>query len=131
MKKHYLIYIIISLLFLWAQKNYAQMRGINFQAVAIDDTEANIAGLDITSAPIENKAIKVRFTILDSGATGNILYVETHTTYTDQYGLFSVVIGDGTVGSASPFQKLVDLPWSTATQFLKVEIDIHNNGAFK
>jgi hypothetical protein len=83
MRKIYLIFLLFLSLFLY-QKGYAQMRGINFQAVAIDDDVAPIAGVDITGTPLDNRTISVRFTILDASPTGSILYQEVHTTNTDQ-----------------------------------------------
>jgi hypothetical protein len=74
---------------------FAQLRGINYQAIAIDDNGQAIAGIDINGQPIDNQTISVRFSILSGSATGSVLYQETHTTNTDQYGLLSLIIPIG------------------------------------
>src|ERR1035437_5598089 len=128
-------FIIISVLFftplLWkGAEAFAQLRGINYQAVAIDENGNQIPGTDLNGIA-NNNTIAVRFSILSASPTGAILYQETHTTNTDQYGLFSLIIGDGTATNAGQYQHIIDLPWLAANQFLKVEIDIKNNGNFK
>src|ERR1035437_2776151 len=122
----------ISLLFLFSsQFGFAQLKGINYQAVAIDENGVEVVGVDNTGQPINNKTIAVRFSILSGGANGAILYQETHTTNTDLYGLFSLVIGTGNATNAGQYQHLDSLPWAAANQFLKVEIDIKNSGDYK
>src|ERR1035437_9710874 len=130
MRKIRLIFII-SLLLSFCQMGFAQLRGINYQAVAIDENGVAIAGVDLNGQPINNAAISVRFSILSGSSAGAILYQVTYTTNTDQYGLFSLIIGDGNVTGAGQYQHLIDVPWAAANQFLKVEIDIYNKGDFK
>lgn len=114
-----------------SQIGFAQLRGINYQAVAIDENGKEIVGMDLTGQSIQNKTIAVRFSILIGSSSGTVLYQETHTTGTDHYGLFSLIIGDGTVSNAGQYQLMIDIPWSAANQFLKVEIDIKNDGNYK
>ncbi len=111
--------------------SFAQLRGINYQAVAIDENGKEIVGMDLSGQAIHNKTIAVRFSILSESSIGTVLYQEAHTTNTDRYGLFSLIIGDGTVTSLGQYQFLIDIPWSTAKQFLKVEIDIKNTDDYK
>jgi hypothetical protein len=125
-----IIFFFIAFL-AFSSKNYAQLRGVNYQAVAIDENGQEVPGVDISGQPLSNNTIAVRFSILSGGATGSVLYQETQTTSTDLHGLFSVVIGDGTVSSAGTYALMINIPWAAANQFLKVEIDIHNNGNFK
>ena len=68
------------------QQSFAQLRGINYQAVAIDANGKEIAGMDNTGQPLAEKTIGVKFTILGGGQNGTNLYQETHITNTDQYG---------------------------------------------
>ncbi|MCK5539198.1 MAG: hypothetical protein KAI79_20415, partial [Bacteroidales bacterium] len=133
MKKHTIIYL--SLLFvLISQVMLAQqignLEGINYQAVAIDENGKEIVGMDITGKPLYEKTIGVRFTIL-KGSDGPILYQETHTALTDQYGLFSLVIGHGVLTGEGMYDILMDIPWIDADQFLKVELAIFNDGNFQ
>ena len=110
----------------------AQLRGINYQAVAIDENGKEIPGTNISGQIIHANTIGVRFSVLSGSTTGALLYQETHIANTDQYGLFSLIIGDGgTVSGVGQYQNLIDIPWSTANQFLKVEIAIKNDGDYK
>lgn len=124
-------FFIIAFCIICVPTAFAQLRGFNYQAVAIDENGVEIVGMDINGQAINNKTIGVRFSILDGSSAGPVLYQETHAAVTDQYGLFSLIIGDGTLTSFGQFQLLVDIPWATANQFLKVEIDIKNGGDYK
>src|ERR1019366_858417 len=121
----------LGIFLLISQIGFSQLRGINYQAVAIDEQGLEIAGMDINGQAIHDKTIAVRFSILSVGASGAVLYQETHTTNTDPHGLFSLIIGDGIVTGGGQYIHLIDIPWSTANQFLKVEVDIKNDGNFK
>ncbi|RED50567.1 hypothetical protein [Seonamhaeicola aphaedonensis] len=103
--------------------------GINYQAVALNDETQEIVGLDIEAKPLYNREIGVRFTIT-KGLDGEVQWEETHVTTTDAYGLFSLVIGKGTVSSTT-YSRLLDMPWIEADQFLKVEISTKNDGSYK
>ncbi|MEO5582680.1 MAG: hypothetical protein ABIR66_08300 [Saprospiraceae bacterium] len=113
-----------------AQGKVGNLQGIYYQAVAIDDIGKEIVGTDITGKPLYNKTIGVRFTIT-KGLNGAVEWAETHTTTTDKYGLFTLIIGKGTKTGTNPYEKMLDIPWIDADQFLKVEISIKNDGNFK
>jgi len=129
--------LYISVLFLigiipnaFAQNKIGDLQGIYYQAVAVDDIGKEIVGTDITGKPVYNKAIGVRFTIT-KGLNGTIQWEETHTTNTDKYGMFTLVIGKGTKTGASTIARMLDIPWIDADQFLKVEIAIKNDANYK
>jgi len=86
--------------------------------------------MDIEGKPLYEKAIGVRFSIT-KGLGGAIQLEETHTTTTDKYGLFSLIIGHGTQTGNGTYTKLLDIPWIDADQFLKVEIATQNDGNYK
>ena len=89
---------------------YAQIpQVINYQGIARDNA-GNI---------LVNENISLRLSILSGSETGPVVYVETHSKTTDGYGLFTLLIGQGTVtlGSFSA------IDWGTDAFFLKVEID--------
>src|SRR6185503_7443026 len=66
---------------------YAQVSNkINYQAIA----------RDVTGAALMNQSIAIRLSILD-GSGGPVLYSEKHSVTTNQFGLFTLQIGDGTV----------------------------------
>ncbi len=89
--------------------------GLNYQAVARDN-----AG-DI----LQNRNIKVRFTITNNNG-GPVLYQETHSATTNQFGLFTLNVGNGTPTVAS----FVMIPWSTANAWLQVDMDPAGGNAF-
>ncbi len=99
----------------------APPQGINYQAVAMDFSNAEIPGTDALNIPVKNEAIKVRFSIIKDQINGVTAYQEEHTTTTDQNGLFQLIIGTGFQLSSDAFS---DIDWSSGYHFLKVEIDI-------
>jgi hypothetical protein len=106
MKK--IIYILTILAFGYSQ---AQPQKVNYQAVA----------LTANGQPVKNQAIKLRLSILDSSATGTVLYTETHQSTTDGAGQFSLFLGGGnaTLGTFS------NIAWSNGKdKFLKAEADV-------
>jgi hypothetical protein len=84
-------------------------QGIPYQAIA-----RNASGVAIA-----NTAIKVRFSIRDSIATGAIKYQETHNPTTSALGLFSVNVGLGTVVSGT----FSGINWGKNAKFLQVELN--------
>ncbi|MEM9983729.1 MAG: tail fiber domain-containing protein [Bacteroidota bacterium] len=86
---------------------YAQVpQGIQYQAVARD-----------ADGVISGDSIEVRLTIL-SGISP--VYQELHETATNDYGLFSLVIGQG----AATLGAFASLEWSDNDHFLEVEVDL-------
>lgn len=87
--------------------------GINYQAVARDNA----------GDPLSNQIISVRFSVLATSTSGTVLYQEDHSTIsTNQFGLFNLVIGQGsrTGGSLTNF---ASIDWSLDSKFLRVEVD--------
>lgn len=131
MKK--LIYIL-SIVFLFVaqhgiSQNIGDLEGIYYQAVALDDEAKEIVGVDVEAKPLHAREIGVRFTIT-KGLDGQVQWEEIHITTTDDYGLFTLVIGQGQV-SSSLYARMLDIPWIDADQFLQVEISAKNDGDYK
>lgn len=127
------LFLVLASLFVSAQITRPQigdLKGINYQAVAIDENGKQIVGMDIAGKPLYEKNIGVRFSIL-KGNAGAVQYQETHTALTDRYGLFSLVIGMGTQTGSGQYTTLMQIPWIDADQFLKVEIATKNDGNYK
>ena len=120
-----LVFLAISYLAL-AQ---APPQGINYQAVAIDEGSTELVGVDLVGQPLLNKVIRVRFTIIKNSVNGPTTYREYHSTTTDDYGLFSVVIGQGNLDD-SPME-FSEIQWGTGDHFLKVEIDASGGTIYK
>jgi len=88
--------------------------GINYQAVA----------RDANGELLKNQTIKVQFTILQGAnlSSAAAVYTEEHSSVsTNQYGLFTLVIGNGTPSIGTDV--LTTPSWGSNNQFLKVEID--------
>lgn len=124
-----ILFLVLASQFVYSQQ-IGDLNGIYYQAVAIDENGKEIVGMDIEGKPLYNKAIGVRFTIT-KGLNGTIQWEETHTTNTDKYGLFTLIIGKGTQTGNGLYTKMLDIPWIDADQFLKVEIAIKNDGNYK
>ncbi len=133
MKTYTTLYLIIILLFAAvgqiSGQNIGNLHGINYQAVAIDEDGKEIVGMDMEGKPLYEKEIGVRFTI-QKGKDGEVLYQETHSTFTSQHGLFSLTIGKGNQTGGN-YSHLNDIPWIDADQWLKVEISIENDGNYR
>ena len=84
-------------------------QGINYQAVVRDSS-----GNYYTNIPLS-----LRISIVADSATGTIDYQETHNVTTNNFGLITFVICEGTatIGSCSSLQ------WDNRWYFLKLEID--------
>jgi len=66
-------------------------QAINYQGLARDNSGTVIA----------NHLVALRISILSGSMTGSAVYVETHSKTTDGFGLFNLLIGQGTVVSSS------------------------------
>jgi hypothetical protein len=104
---------ILSVLFCAITFAQSVPQGINYQAVARD------ANGDV----LMNQALTIQFSVISDIATSAVSWQETHSVSTNDYGLFTAIIGQGTattVGSSATFD-VVD--WGSTTHFLKVEMD--------
>jgi len=123
MKKILSIFLLFS--FHLAQSQTVP-QGINYQAVALDQSGQPIPGIDIVGRPIDDAEIGVRIAILDNPQSGTVLYEELHEVRTDLYGMFNLVIGMGATLSVDPFSSI---NWQ-GDKFLKVELSIDNDGNY-
>lgn len=113
------LYILTLLLFAClAGRVQAQsgLSGINYQAVA---RNAN-------GTLLSNQSLTVRMSVLGGAANGPVQYQETHSVTTNQLGLFTLQIGNGTPVTGT----FAAVPWVNANQYLKVEI-APGNGNFE
>jgi uncharacterized protein (TIGR02145 family) len=68
---------------------------------------------------VTNHAVGMRISILQGSATGTPVYVETQTATTNDNGLVTVEIGDGTPVTGT----FEEIDWSAGTYFIKIETD--------
>lgn len=96
---------------------YAQLPNkFNYQGVV-----RNASGI-----PVSNQAVQLRISILDASATGTLLYQEKHSVTTNQFGLYNVVIGTGTVLTGT----FVSINWGFLDKYIKTEISTNNGLTF-
>tara|TARA_B100000508_G_scaffold141042_1_gene145512 strand:+ start:3034 stop:5205 length:2172 start_codon:yes stop_codon:yes gene_type:complete len=106
--KPFLTYLAL-ILFSVSTAVYAQTPGgVNYQAVARDGS-GNL---------LKNKALTVKAVILTGPSGSNVEYTETHTVTTNDYGLFTIIVGQG-----STTDNFGALTWGTKKHHLKIEID--------
>lgn len=114
MKKLVLSFVLVtSVLAAYSQAP----KGINYQGVARDSD----------GKPIISKNISVRVSILKNEANGEVEYSETHKPQTNQFGLFTLVIGQGTPGTGS----FAFISWAVGNKWLQIEIDPEGGGSFQ
>jgi len=108
---------IFSILFCAITFAQSVPQGINYQAVARDST----------GAVLMNQNLTIQFSIISDISTGNISWQETHSVSTNDYGLYTAIIGQGTTtipfGSSATFD-VID--WGASNHLLKVEVDYGN-----
>jgi len=88
---------------------YAQApEGINYQAIARDNS----------GNPLASTPVNIQFDIRQNTPTGTIVYSETHSLTTNQFGLFTAVIGNGNTSN-----NFSTIAWGAAPYYLEVTID--------
>ena len=101
---------LILLFVMAAMIGHAQApQGIKYQAVA----------RDAAGALISNTNVSMRFSIRSGSITGPVVYQETHTAMTNQFGLVTVTLGMGTAVTGT----FNTISWSSGDMFLETELD--------
>ena len=124
MKKIFLFLLTSLLSFSSFAQNLPQ--GIAYQAVAVKEGPYSVAGENPQAIYWSNKEIKVRFTILDQYPNPTNIYQEFHPVTTDDYGVFNLIIGQGSVLLGN----FETIPWELGTAHLRVEIDFDNDDSY-
>jgi hypothetical protein len=88
----------------------------NYQAVA-----RNADGTSIT-----NRSIVVEATLRAGGPTGTIVWQEGHTSSTNDFGLFTIKIGEGNSTGSGSANTFSEIDWSSSTYFLSMRVDFGN-----
>lgn len=87
-------------------------QGINYQAVARNSSGAVMPGANIG----------IRFTVRDATASGTVVYQEHQNLTTNQFGLFTAVIGSGTIDAGN----FSGINWAVSAKYLQIELDAGN-----
>ena len=107
-KKSFLFFLLF-----FATINLTAQSGIFFQAIA----------RDYNTNPAKNRKIYVQSNIIASSPTGTIVLSEEHQTNTDDYGVFSIMVGNGLrVGGSASGLSTID--WSKGSFYLNLKIAI-------
>jgi len=109
---------VFFLFFLVSSILFAQVpQGINYQAV-VRDADGNL---------YEDAEITVffKFIILENG---NLCWEESHQVQTNNFGLFTTVIGQGESTSSGSYESFSDINWTEGTMYITVDIDFDNEG---
>ncbi len=108
MRKNYLKAVLVMLLCVISTNIFAQApQRLNYQGIA-----RNGGG-----QPLANQALGLRITIQDG--TPTTFYQETHTVTTNAYGLYNVVIGNGTAVTGT----MSAATWLSGDRYINVEMD--------
>ena len=111
MKKIFLTLICV----LFCAITFAQgvPQGINYQAVA----------RDASGEVLMNQNLTIQLSIISDINTGNISWQETHIITTNDYGLFTAIIGHGATTGSGSSATFDAVDWGLSNHLLKVEVN--------
>lgn len=109
-----IIFICSSLAVFYPAFGQTVPQAMNYQAIA-----ENAAG-----SPVINQSIGIKVSIYSGSANGVLVWQETHLPTTNQFGLFVVIIGQGTSTGAGAVPDFSLINWGAASHFLKISMDI-------
>lgn len=108
---------LLMLLLLAVILGFAQApQSFNYQAIA-----RNSQG-----SPITSQNVLVRFTIRNAQSGGSVLYQETQSQSTNQFGLVTAAVGSGSPSVGSP--QFSAISWGATSTYLQVELDVTGQG---
>ncbi|WP_157663259.1 hypothetical protein [Polaribacter sp. SA4-12] len=99
-----------------------QTPGFNYQALILNNEEIQIPGTDVTTKnlPLDLEDITLRFTITNDAG---IEYTEEHDIRTDENGMVSIIVGEGTPINFT----FENINWDGKLKYLNVELNIISN----
>jgi hypothetical protein len=81
---------------------------------------------DLSGQTIMNSTISLRLSILDETSSGAVVFQETQSTTTNDFGLFAISIGSGTLTAGS----FSGIDWANGDKFLKIETDFTGGNSY-
>lgn len=101
---------ILCLCFLVVNNGIAQVpKGLNFQTIVRDNS----------GKPLVSRNVNFKFSILQGGTNGTLVYAEEHRALTNEFGLVNLLLGYGFPVSG----KFDQIKWADGSFYLKTEID--------
>jgi uncharacterized protein (TIGR02145 family) len=108
---------LISFALLFGSASFAQPpQKMSYQAVIRNSSNALVV----------SQQVGMRISILQGGANGNAVFVETQTATTNANGLVSIEVGGGTVLSGN----FASINWANGPFFIKTETDPNGGNAY-
>jgi hypothetical protein len=101
--------ILIVMLVFCGSVSAQPPQAFNYQGIARDGA----------GAPLAERNISLKLSILQSTLPGSIVYQETHNLTTSKLGVFSVEVGNG----SSQLGQLQDIDWGLSEHYIETELD--------
>lgn len=86
---------------------------IHFQGQLLNDDDT----------PMANKSVNIKANVLSSSSAQSSMYSDFHSTTTDEFGYFTIQIGEG----SSPSSSFQNVDWSSSARYLSVDASIDNS----
>lgn len=99
--------------FYFISVNAIAQSGIFFQAIA----------RDYNTNPAKDRKIYIQSSIIQSSPTGTKVLTEEHQTYTDAFGIFSIIVGNG-LRVGGTVKSLSTIDWANGPYYLNLKIAI-------
>lgn len=114
-KKYFNRLVLLFLLAFAGSTGYAQNvpQGITYQGLALNSSGGLLA----------NQSVAIRLGIYSPTISGTLEWEETHHVTTNQFGLFYVIIGQGTSTGAGALSAFSAISWSQSSRFIKISMD--------
>ena len=75
---------------------------------------------DVNGLVLANKLVSIKASLLAGSASANAIYEETHSIATNEFGIASLNIGQGTTLSGA----FATIDWGANTYYLKIDLDV-------
>jgi hypothetical protein len=116
MKRQFTFYLTVVMFFLSLLTHAQSPEKFNYQAVCRDNGGNIIAG----------QSVILRIGIRDLSQSGTLLYQESHTVTTNNYGLITIPVGGGLLISGN----FSNIPWGTGSKFLEIELSTNGGASY-
>jgi hypothetical protein len=111
MKKQLLLLASVLFCAITFAQNVPQ--GINYQGIARDSTGAELS----------NQTLTIQLSVIEASTAATVSWQETHSVTTNNFGLFSAVIGGGTSTGGGSSVTFDAVDWGSASHDIKVEMN--------
>lgn len=105
----------------WAAWAQYMPQGMSYQAIA-----RNYGGHELV-----NMAVSVRAGVLSGDVNGMLEWEEVHSTTTNEFGLFHIIIGQGITTAQGSAGSFAGVDWGSGPHFLRIELDMPGPGGYE